>query len=99
MPPAARMSDMHLCPMVTPGVPPIPHVGGPIIGPCAPTVLIGSLPAAKLGDMCVCVGPPDSIVAGSTTVMIMGVPAARMGDACAHGGEIAIGLPTVLIGG
>jgi uncharacterized Zn-binding protein involved in type VI secretion len=99
MPPAARLTDMHACPMSTPGVPPIPHVGGPIIGPCAPTVLIGNLPAAKLGDMCVCVGPPDTIVAGSSSVMIMGVPAARMGDACAHGGKIVIGLPTVLIGG
>lgn len=99
MPPAARLTDMHACPMVTPGVPPIPHVGGPIIGPCAPTVLIGNLPAAKLGDMCVCVGPPDTIVAGSSSVLVMGVPAARLGDACAHGGKIVFGLPTVLIGG
>jgi uncharacterized Zn-binding protein involved in type VI secretion len=85
--------------MVTPGVPPIPHVGGPISGPGAPTVLIGNLPAARLGDMAVCVGPPDAIVKGSATVLIGGVPAARMGDTTAHGGTIAIGLPTVMIGG
>lgn len=100
MPFAARMTDMHTCPMQTPAVPvPIPHVGGPIIGPCVPTVLIGKLPAAVLGDNCVCVGPPDSIVMGSSTVMIGGKPAARMGDTCAHGGSIVIGCPTVLIGG
>ena len=85
--------------MVTPGLPPIPHVGGPIVGPGAPTVLIGSLPAAKVGDMLVCVGPPDSIVKGSATVMIMGMPAARMGDSTAHGGSIILGCPTVIIGG
>ncbi|MEL6837111.1 MAG: PAAR domain-containing protein [Bacteroidota bacterium] len=99
MPPAARLTDMHTCPMVTPGLPPIPHVGGPIIGPGAPTVLIGSMPAALMGDMCTCVGPPDSIVQGSTTVMINGKPAARMGDMTAHGGSIVAGLPTVMIGG
>ena len=99
MPPAARLTDMHVCPMQTPGVPPVPHVGGPITGPGQPTVLIGNLPAAKVGDMLVCVGPPDSIVAGSSTVMIGGMPAARMGDTTAHGGKIVIGLPTVLIGG
>ncbi|MDF3026999.1 MAG: hypothetical protein K0S23_1306 [Fluviicola sp.] len=96
---AARLTDMHTCPMVTPGVPPVPHVGGPITGPGAPTVLIGGLPAAVMGDMCVCVGPPDSIVKGSATVMISGKPAARMGDTCAHGGAIVLGCPTVLIGG
>ena len=99
MPPAARITDMHTCPMVTPGLPPVPHVGGPISGPCAPTVLIGGLPAARLGDLAVCVGPPDSIVAGSATVLILGAPAARIGDACAHGGQVAFGFPTVLIGG
>jgi uncharacterized Zn-binding protein involved in type VI secretion len=99
MPLAARITDMHVCPMVTPGVPPIPHVGGPITGPGAPTVLIGGLPAAKVGDLAVCVGPPDSVVAGSSTVLICGVPAARMGDACAHGGKIVLGCPTVIIGG
>ncbi len=99
MPPAARQTDLHVCPMVTPGVPPIPHVGGPITGPGVPVVLIGGLPAACVGDLCVCVGPPDSIVKGSATVTIGGRPAARMGDSTAHGGSIALGMPTVLIGG
>jgi uncharacterized Zn-binding protein involved in type VI secretion len=99
MPPAARLTDFHACPMVTPGVPPIPHVGGPVTGPGMPTVLIGGLPAACVGDMCVCVGPPDSIVKGSSSVMIGGRPAARMGDSTAHGGSIVLGLPTVMIGG
>ena len=99
MPPAARLTDFHQCPMVTPGVPPVPHVGGPIAGPGAPTVLIGGLPAAKVGDLAVCVGPPDAIIKGSMTVKIMGMPAARMGDKTAHGGTIMLGLPTVMIGG
>ena len=99
MPPAARLTDMHTCPMQTPGVPPVPHVGGPIVGPGAPTVLIAGMPAAVLGDMCTCVGPPDSIVKGSATVLINGKPAARMGDTTAHGGSIVVGAPTVLIGG
>jgi uncharacterized Zn-binding protein involved in type VI secretion len=93
--PAARSSDMHVCPMVTGTV---PHVGGPILPPGDPTVLIGGMPAALVGDMCVCTGPPDSIVMGSTTVLIGGKPAARMGDSTAHGGTIVAGLPTVLIG-
>lgn len=98
MPPAARLGDFHQCPMVTPGLPPIPHVGGPIsLG--ATTVLICNMPAARVGDMAVCVGPPDSIVKGSSTVMITGMPAARMGDSTAHGGTIALGAPTVMIGG
>ena len=97
--PAARITDLHVCPMITPGLPPIPHVGGPITGPGAPTVLIGNMPAAVMGDMAVCVGPPDSIIKGSATVMIGGKPAVRMGDTTAHGGNIAIGYPTVLIGG
>lgn len=96
--PAARVGDMHVCPMLTPGLPPIPHVGGPILPPGCPTVLIGGMPAAVLGDMCLCVGPPDSIVMGSAGVMIGGKPAARMGDTTAHGGSIVMGLPTVLIG-
>ncbi len=99
MPPASRITDMHVCPMVTPGLPPIPHVGGPITGPSVPNVLIGGLPAAVLGDMCVCVGPPDSIVKGSATVMIGSRPAARIGDTTAHGGSIVLGFPTVMIGG
>ena len=68
--PAARVSDMHVCPMQTPGVPPIPHVGGPILPPGSPTVLIGGLPAARLGDLATCVGPPDSIISGCMTVLI-----------------------------
>lgn len=100
MPPAARLLDMHTCPMQTPGTPPIPHVGGPIIGPGCPTVLIGCMPAAVMGDMCVCVGPPDTIVKGSATVLIGGKPAVRAGDTTAHGGTIMPpGCPTVIIGG
>jgi uncharacterized Zn-binding protein involved in type VI secretion len=99
MPTAARLTDMHVCPMQTPAVVPIPHVGGPIIGPGAPAVLIGGLPAAVLGDQLVCVGPPDTIVKGSSTVLISGKPAARIGDTTAHGGSIASGFPTVMIGG
>lgn len=93
--PAARVTDMHVCPMVT-GV--VPHVGGPILPAGEPTVLIGGMPAARVGDMCTCVGPPDSIIMGSTTVLIGGMPAARMGDSTAHGGTIVAGQPTVLIG-
>jgi uncharacterized Zn-binding protein involved in type VI secretion len=99
MPPAARLTDMHVCPMVTPGTPPIPHVGGPIVSPGVPTVMIGGMVASVVGDMCVCVGPPDTIVQGSTTVMIGGKPAARIGDMTAHGGSIVVGCPTVIIGG
>lgn len=95
--PAARISDMHTCPMMIPGSPPIPHVGGPIVKG-APTVIIGGMPAARVGDMAVCVGPPDTIVKGSTSVLISSMPAARMGDSTAHGGTIVIGCPTVLIG-
>ncbi len=98
MPPAARVGDMHVCPMVTPGVPPIPHVGGPILPPGGITVLIGGMPAARAGDMAVCVGPPDSIAKGSTTVLIGNMPAARMGDPTVHGGAITLGCPTVMIG-
>jgi len=95
MPPAARVGDMHACPMVT-GV--VPHVGGPILPPGALTVLIGGQPAARVGDMAVCAGGPDVIALGSFTVMIGGQPAARMGDMTAHGGVIVMGLPTVMIG-
>jgi uncharacterized Zn-binding protein involved in type VI secretion len=96
MPPAARVTDPHVCPMVT-GV--VPHVGGPILPPCCPTVLTGGLPQARVGDMLVCVGPPDVIAMGSFTVLVGGMPAARMGDLTAHGGVIVLGLPTVIIGG
>ncbi len=99
MPPAARLTDLHVCPMVTPALPPIPHVGGPVIGPGVPTVLVGKLPAAVVGDNAVCVGPPDVIAMGSATVMIGGKPAARVGDLTAHGGSITLGCPTVMIGG
>ena len=96
MPPAARVGDMHTCPMVTGTV---PHVGGPILPPGQPTVLIGGLPAAAVGNMAVCAGPTDLIAMGSATVLIGGVPAARMGDTTAHGGVIILGCPTVMIGG
>lgn len=96
--PAARIGDMHVCPMVTPGVPPIPHVGGPVLPPGAVTTLIGSMPAARVGDMCLCVGPPDVVALGSFTTLIGGMPAARLGDMTAHGGSIVLGMPTVLIG-
>lgn len=93
--PAARVTDMHVCPMVT-GI--VPHVGGPIIPPAAPTVLTQFLPQARVGDMAVCVGPPDTIVLGSFTVIVSGKPAARLGDTTVHGGKIVLGAFTVLIG-
>jgi len=93
--PAARITDMHICPMIT-GI--VPHVGGPITGPGVPNVHIGGMPAAVLGDFCACTGPPDMIALGSTGVFIGGKPAARMGDMTAHGGTIVIGCPTVMIG-
>ena len=96
MPPAARVTDMHVCPMVTVLV---PHVGGPILPPCAMTVIIGGLPAARITDLAVCVGPPDIIVMGSTSVLIEYLPAARMLDPTAHGGMIVLGCFTVIIGG
>ncbi len=95
MPPAARVTDMHVCPMVT-GI--VPHVGGPILPPCMPTVMIGMFPAARVGDMLTCVGPPDVIAMGSPTVLIGNMMAARMGDPTAHGGTIVVGFPTVMIG-
>jgi len=93
--PAARVGDMHVCPMVT-GL--VPHVGGPILPPGGPTVLIGGQPAARMGDLATCVGPPDVIILGAPTVLIGSQPASRMGDATAHGGVIVLGLPTVLLG-
>lgn len=96
MPPASRVADMHVCPMVT-GV--VPHVGGPIVVPGAPTVMIAAMPAATIGSMCVCVGPPSTVAMGSTTVLLSGKPAARIGDMTAHGGVIVSGAPTVIIGG
>jgi uncharacterized Zn-binding protein involved in type VI secretion len=96
MPLAARVGDMHTCPMVTLLV---PHVGGPILPPGVPSVLIGGMPAATATGTATCVGPPDLIAKGSATVLIGGLPAARMGDMTAHGGMITLGCPTVLIGG
>lgn len=96
--PAARIGDMHTCPLATPGTPPIPHVGGPV-AKGEPTVLICNMPAARVGDMATCVGPPDTIAKGSGTVLIGNMPAARIGDLTSHGGSIVVGAPTVLIGG
>ncbi len=93
--PAARINDMHVCPLVTGTV---PHVGGPVLPPGEPTVLIGGMPAARVGDMASCTGPPDTILSGSATVLIGGMPAARMGDPTAHGGSIVAGCMNVLIG-
>src|SRR3954469_18547467 len=95
MPPAARVGDMHVCPLVT-GL--VPHVGGPILPPGCPTVMIGMMPAARVGDMATCVGPPDAIAMGSPTVMIGNMMAARIGDPTVHGGVIVVGMPTVMIG-
>jgi uncharacterized Zn-binding protein involved in type VI secretion len=94
MPLAARVGDMHTCPLVNGTV---PHVGGPVIPPGTVTVMIGGMPAAKVGDMLTCTGPPDTIAAGSSTVMIGGMPAARLGDSTAHGGAITVGCATVNI--
>jgi uncharacterized Zn-binding protein involved in type VI secretion len=97
--PTARLGDMHTCPMVTPGVPPIPHVGGPILPPCFPTVMEGDQPDARILDLAQCVGPPDPIAQGSATVLVGGLPTARMLDPTSHGGVIMLGLPTVIVGG
>lgn len=92
--PAARIGDLHVCPMVT-GV--VPHVGGPIaLG--SPNVITLGMPQARLTDMAVCTGPPDMIAMGSAGVLVNNLPAARMGDQCAHGGVIVLGAPNVLIG-
>ncbi|HEX2044668.1 MAG TPA: PAAR domain-containing protein [Gaiellaceae bacterium] len=94
--PAARVGDAHTCPLTT-GV--VPHVGGPVVGPGVTTVLVGGLPAATVGDLCVCTGPPDTIVTGSATVLIAERPAARLGSGTAHGGAVVGGHATVLVGG
>ena len=93
---AARITDMHVCPMVT-GI--IPHIGGPIVAPSSPMILIGNMPVAGLGSLCTCVGPPDTILRGSFTVLGGNRPIARLGDNTAHGGFVVSGFPTVLIGG
>ena len=96
MPPASRIGDNHVCPMVDPG--PKPHVGGPVSSG-APTVVIGGMPAARIGDTCVCVEPPDAIAKGSATVIVAGMPQARIGDSTVHGGALVVGMPTVIVGG
>jgi uncharacterized Zn-binding protein involved in type VI secretion len=93
--PAARVTDPHVCPAFTALV---PHVGGPLLPPCCPTVLIGGLPAARITDLHTCAGPPAPVAMGSETVLIGGISAARMGDPTGHGGSIVMGCPTVLIG-
>jgi uncharacterized Zn-binding protein involved in type VI secretion len=95
MPPAARVTDLHLCPMVT-GL--VPHVGGPILPPCCVTVITGGMAQARVTDKAFCVGPIDMIVKGSPTVFVGGLMAARMGDMTVHGGVITTGFPTVIIG-
>lgn len=94
--PAARVTDQHVCPMFDG---PKPHVGGPIIPPCAITVITGGMIQARVTDIAICVGPPDVIAKGSSTVLVCGLPAARLGDMTAHGGTIVTGCFTVLIGG
>jgi uncharacterized Zn-binding protein involved in type VI secretion len=95
MPPAARITDNHVCPKVEPG--PVPHVGGPVVVG-EPTVLIGYMPAARVGDKLICVGPPDAISAGEPTVVIGNKDSARIGDPTQHGGRVVQGCPTVIIG-
>ena len=97
MPMIARISDHHTCPMVNPGG--VPHVGGPITGPGVPTVMAGGQPVAVVGDQAACNGPVDTIAKGSATVFAGGKPVARQSDPTAHGGVIAAGLPTVIVGG
>jgi uncharacterized Zn-binding protein involved in type VI secretion len=89
---------MHTCPMATPGTPPVPHVGGPIVTGF-PQVMIGAMPASRVSDTAICVGPPDVIVKGSPTVPVGAMMAARLGDHTAHGGVIVMGFPQVMIGG
>jgi uncharacterized Zn-binding protein involved in type VI secretion len=96
MPAAARITDFHSCPMVNPG--PVPHVGGPVSAGCG-TVIIGYQPAARVGDAAVCVPGTDTISQGDSSVLIGHKPAARMGDPTSHGGVVAAGCPTVIIGG
>lgn len=96
--PIATVGSMHICPMLNPGVPPPPHVGGPVTGPGVPTVLAAGKPVAVVGDMCTCMGPPDTIVAGEATVLAAGKPVATTGSMTAHGGSIIDGEPTILVG-
>lgn len=96
--PIATVGSMHVCPMLNPGTPPPPHVGGPVTGPGVPTVLAGGKPVAVMGDMCICAGPPDTIAQGEATVLAGGKPVATMGCLTAHGGSITQGEPTILVG-
>lgn len=97
MPPAARVTDMTVCPMVAPG--PVPHVGGPIIPPCQFNVHVCGMPQARVTDTAMCAaGGPAMIVTGAFNVLVGGQPAARIGDTTSHGGKIVSGCPTVLIG-
>ncbi len=96
--PIARITDLHICPMQTPAVVPIPHVGGPVVGPGMPTVMAGGIPVSVLGDMAICVGPPDVMIVGAFTVLAGGKPIVRITDVTAHGGMVIVGLPTVLVG-
>lgn len=99
---AARILDFHVCPKTNklpPPAPPIPHVGGPILGKKVKKTKIGGMYAAVKGDKCLCVGPPDEITGGSSSVKIEGKKAARMGDKTDHGGKIVLGCFTVWIGG
>lgn len=93
--PAARVGDWHMCPMFDGKS---PHIGGPVAPPGATKVLIGGMPAATMGDKCICVGPPDTIAQGSSGVFIGGKPAARIFDSSMHGGKIMQGCSSVLIG-
>jgi uncharacterized Zn-binding protein involved in type VI secretion len=95
MPPAARITDTHTCPMVHPG--PVPHVGGPVVAGCA-SVLIGHEPAARVSDAVICEPAQASIAAGSPSVIIGHQQAARVGDPTSHGGVVVAGCPTVIIG-
>ncbi len=95
--PAARLGDMHTCPLVDP-VSGVPHVGGPVTAPGCPNVLVAGTPAACVGDTATCVGPPDAVVSGAFNVLIGNRPAARMGDPTAHGGVVVVGALNVLVG-
>ena len=96
--PAARITDMHMCPLITPGIPPVPHIGGPLLQPGALNVLICGIPAATVGTMAMCTGATDVVISGSSKVFIGNMPAARVGDFCSHGGTLISGAPTVLLG-
>ena len=97
--PAAQLTSYHSCPLFNPGKPPPPHVGGPVVSPSAPTVLISGMPPVGPGSMAICQGPPDNVIIGSATVLAGGIPVSRINDSTAHGGLIVVGAPTVIVGG